>query len=871
MYLLSDILKSLSSIGNPRLVHSGFGVWVVWNNKNANTTIHQTLIRFGGQKIIVSTNQSLWFFQGSQVYPALARLLIWARIHPEPVLIQVLPAKILIGESLHELSVSIPNQLKEQKVQPGDSLDVWIHPDLVQQIKTFSGLSTEQRPPAYGMSSLSWHTLMVDPGFSLDADLSWLFFVKPVQDTGNEHYALRWKNFYMRLKGTLDRLGIRYIYQHQLLFFKIDGLALLTTWCRDLLSIIAQVKSEDPNQYWPCLYDALTPNGLAFTDDLPNKVDLDWDCLPPDEPHLPLSAGLLLREDFEITFLNSAGTLKLDSVCRVTSRTTGQTQRPTLEFPVSAVTSAGKELPCFYCGMKSHQLSQCPSRQIFNQDQGVWDKIGSLDHKEFAQAVKKLDQAVGNGNLSTNPDILLAEAPENLFLKAVFEINFPVQHRMIRLVWRCRGKEFPDGLRQLTQPDGEYVWAALENARSRNYAQAERMMQQAVLRTSKNYQPHVLLGFIALETDNQRKAEAHWRDAQNLSYTPLQQAYLLFLKGRLREIQGAYDQAHGLYGEALSFSPKWPEPRYRQGVCITKKGFLDQAWVLFSELMAENPHIFNRILIDHELERGRSFLLTSLSGPWAAAQHNATREQNDLPGLNTKLATWFEDENPFRRDAEERIKHLSETKDVQNYVMFSRTLAAGKNLQKDTDKKIKEAVAAIRIRVRDNIARMRSIYEEICYFPFPRLIRKTNSYYNKGGRILQSISKMDLHNGKTYRQALTQMQEAEDILQKMSKQMKSVKLIRESSLFVLFLCKRFLWLAIFGLLASIVVVPVLLHSIQQSGSVWATEWITDQRWQVQRTVSLIMVVISGTIAAVWTSLGYEKQKRKYLASRQRSK
>ncbi|GAB6058256.1 hypothetical protein [Desulfonatronum parangueonense] len=869
MYLLSDILKSLSSIENPRLVLSGFGVWVVWNNKNANTTIHQTLIRFGGQKIIVSANQSLWFFQNSQVYPALARLLIWAKIDPEPVLIQVLPAKILIGESLRNLSLSIPNQLKEQKVLPGESLDVWIHPDLVQHAKTFSGLSAEQRPPAYGMSSLNWHTLLVDPGFSLDAALSWFFFVKPVQDTGNEQYALRWKNFYIRLKGMLDRLGIRYIYQHKLLFFRIDGLALLTTWCKELLTTISHVKSEDQNFYWPCLYNALTPNGLAFTDDLPNKVALDWDRLPPDEPHLPLSAGLLLREDFEITFLDPSGTLKLDSICRVSLRTSGPTQRPTLEFPVSAVTSAGKETPCFYCGMKSHRLSQCPSRQIFNQDQGVWNKIGSLDHKEFAQAVKKLDQLVGNGNLSANPDILLAEAPESLFLKAVFEINFPVQQRMIRLVWRCRGKEFPDGLRQLTQPDGEYVWAALENARSNNYAQAERMMQQAILRTSKNYQPHVLLGFIALETDNQRKAEAHWRDAHNLSYTPLQQAYLLFLKGRLREVQGAYDQAHGLYGEALALSPKWPEPRYRQGVCTTKKGFLDQAWVLFAELMAENPHIFNRILIDHELERGRSFLLTSMSGPWAVAQHRAAREQNDLHQLSTKLSTWFEADNSFRRDAEERIKHIQEKKDVQNYVMFSRTITAGKNLQKDTDRKIKEAVAAIKMRGRDNIDRIRSMYEEICYFPFPRLIRKINGYYNKGGRILQSISKMDLHNGKTYRQALVQMQEVEDILQKMNKRMKSVKLIRESSLFVLFLSKRFLWLAIFGLLASIVVVPVLLHTIQQSGSAWAAEWLTDQRWQVQRTVSLIMVIISGTIAAVWTSLGYEKQKKKYLASRQR--
>ncbi|WP_045221143.1 tetratricopeptide repeat protein [Desulfonatronum thioautotrophicum] len=867
MYLLSDILKSLPNVTNPRLVLSGFGVWVTWR-KNVNSTIHQTLTRFGGQKVASDTHQSLWFFHSAQVFPALARLLLWAQIQPEPVFVEILPIKILLGESVNELSVSIVTEHKNQKITPGETFDVWVHPDLIKYVATFPGLSSEQRPPIFGMTPEAWHTFKVDPGFSLDANLGWFFFVKPMQDKENENFILHWKNFYMRLKGILDRLSIRYIYQNNLLFFNIEGLALLSSWCREIQATITHVKSEEQNAYWPCLYQAVELKGMGFNDELPSKISFEWERLAPDALHVPLSAGLLLREEFAVTFLDPAGTLTLDALCQLSHTASDSVDQPRLNFPASATTSFGKKTPCFYCGMKSHDASGCPSRQIFNPDQGIWQKIGTMDLKEMVDGVKSLDKAVGDkGNLAAMPELLLGEGPEHTLLKGIFEITFPLQHRMLRMVWRSRGKELPDGLRQLVPPEGEYIWAALENTRARTYSQAERMMQQAILRTSKSYQPHVLLGFIALETDNARKAEGHWKDALNLGYTPLQQSYFVFLKARLREIQGNHDQAHEIYREAHGYCPKWMEPRYRQAVCLTKKGFLDQAWMVFAELISEDPHYFNRILLDHELERGRSFLLSALAGPWNAAKQRSGRDLQELQQVGKKLDTWFSPENAFRKETVERLTSLQEQGHVENYVSFSKTTTTILHLQKETDNRIKEAVAELKGKIRQNSNRLREVYEEIVYFPFPRMIRKINKDYNKGGRILQALAKSDLHNGKTFRQAVEEMKDVDEILAKMDKRMRSLKFLRDGSLFFLFLSKTFLWLAMFGLLASIVAVPVLLHSIQDSGSAWAMEWLTNQRWQVQRTVSMMMVFISGVAAAIWTSFRYEKQKQRYLAKK----
>ncbi|PTN34122.1 tetratricopeptide repeat protein [Desulfonatronum sp. SC1] len=870
MYPLSDILKSLPKVTNPRLVLSGFGVWVLWR-KNANSTIHQTLTRFGGIKISVGSNQSLWYFQNAQVFPALARMLLWTQVHPEPVLSQVLPAKLILGESNSELSLSITNQLTEQKINPGESFDVWVHPEVISHVSNFPGLGVEQRPPLFGMTPINWHAIKVDPGFSLDADLGWFFFIKPMQDRQNDNYVLGWKNFHMRLKGILDRLGLRNIYQANLLVFKIEGLNQLSSWIREILATIAHVKADEPDAYWPCLYCAVQSQGLSFNDDLLTKVLIDWDRLAPDTPHLPLSAGLLLRDEFEITFLDTAGDQPLDALCQLGLSSGESSGRRRVDFPASASLSVGNNALCFYCGMKSHESSKCPSRQIFNPEPGVWDKFGAMDIKELAQAVKTLDKTVGNGNLATMSELLLAEGPEHTFLKTVFEINCPAQHRMMRMVWRSRGKELPDGLRQLNPPEGEYVWSALENTRSGNYPQAERMMQQAILRTSKSYQPHVLLGFIALETGNPRQAEGHWKNAQNLCYTPLQQGYVLFLKARLLEVQGSYDQAHQSYSDSLRYSSKWLEPRYRQAVCLTKKGFLDQAWTIFADLIIQEPHFFNRILCDHELERGRSFLLSALSGPWTAAMQKAEKEQDALKQLRTKLETWFVPDNQFRKNTEERAEILQESSQVENFVSFTKVAEVTEKLQRETDREIKEAVASLKKEAHKNIERAQTIFEEIAYFPFPKLIRKTNRDYNQAGRILQRITKSDLHNGSFFRQATLEMKEANDILDRMGKRTKSLMILREGALFFLFLSRTFLWLAMFGLLASIIAVPVLLNVIQASGSIWATEWMTTQRWQVQRTVSMLMVFISGILAALWTTVRYAKTKQKYFEKAKRKR
>jgi tetratricopeptide (TPR) repeat protein len=870
MYPISGLLKSLPAVSSPRMILSGFGVWIVWGARN-NSTIHQTLLRFGGLKIIEQPQQSLWFFHDAQVFPALARLQIWAQIHPEPVIIQVLPSKIMLGESVRDLSISLYSPLDEQKLEPSSAFEIWIHPELSKQVGTFPGLSVQQSPHPFGMAPAAWHLFRADPSFSLDAELSWYFFVKPMKDPDNESFNQRWKQQYLNLKTILDRLGIRYIYQEGLVFFKIDGLSMLNTWCRELITTISHAKSEDKRSYWPCLLRGIPQQGLAFNEELPKKASLGWNRLAPDMPHIPLSAALLLRNDFDIVFLDTSGPLSLDSPCQLSLASSADSTRQALVFPASLALSSGSEATCYYCGLKNHAPRECPSRQLFNCDPGIWDKLSRLDFKDMVQAVKTLDKRMEGTSLATVQDLLQAEGPENIIAKAVFEISAPVQHRTLRLVWRSKGKDLPEGLRQLSPPEGDFIWAALENLRTGNAAHAERMMQQAALRAPKNYQPRVLLGFIALEDGNMRKTETHWNEAHSLCFTPLQNAYLFFLKGRLKEIQEAFDQAHGLYRDAQGASPKWLEPRYRQAVCMVKKGFLDQAWSIFSELLAEDPHVFNRLLLDVELRRGRPSLLASLANPWSATRQAGRKAQEEMEKLSAVLNLWFEPSDAFHQNTMERLNHTKDTMQAENFVAFSKTIQLVARLQKETEKKIQETIATMKIAVHTNIERLRLIQNEITGFPFPRIIYRITGDTNKCARLLQSIIKTDLHAGEKFKLARKELLEAETILQRLIGRLRSIKILRDGTLFFLFLGRNFLWLALIGLIASAVIVPVVLHSLQKADLPWASEWVSSQRWQVQRAVSTITLIICAAIATVWTSLRFEKQKNRYLEGVQRKK
>lgn len=153
-------------------------------------------------------------------------------------------------------------------------------------------------------------------------------------------------------------------------------------------------------------------------------------------------------------------------------------------------------------------------------------------------------------------NMLLGEKTDpGLVVRSMFEVDMICQLRMMASVWRAKGKEWPRGIEEQRPQSEAQLWEALEALRTGSLERAMEKVDHVVLSSPKNYQPRVLLGFMAMERDEFKRAMGFWEEAESLAYTSLQRSYIQLLQGRLREVSGDYPEAIRLYGRALAESP----------------------------------------------------------------------------------------------------------------------------------------------------------------------------------------------------------------------------------------------------------------------------------------------------------------------------
>ena len=157
----------------------------------------------------------------------------------------------------------------------------------------------------------------------------------------------------------------------------------------------------------------------------------------------------------------------------------------------------------------------------------------------------------------------------------------------------------------------------------------------------RGFQPRSVQGFAAMEQGDWDRAGYFWQEAARNGYTPLQLGWLLLLEGRAMEVQGDVQRAMALYRQARSECSRWEEPVYRHAVCMVKLGFTDKAMSDFLDLVYNAPNMFNRILLDPELERGRIHILSALWGAWSDAKQARDDKLETVAGLPDYLKSWF--------------------------------------------------------------------------------------------------------------------------------------------------------------------------------------------------------------------------------------
>jgi len=864
---IAKLIENLPEISQSRLVASGIGIWVTWKG-NLNNAVDNTLLEYGALCVARESDQALWFCNTTEIFRAVARLQVWARVNPMPVFCQIVPLTFLVGYSL-EYSVSLSVELDRQDARVSDDFEVVIHPKLKEKVNGVAGLTTVPLGNVDGLAAVEWLRLQVDQGLDYESLRKWFFIIKPLGKMSDKESILGWRDFSTEIIELLQKLGLKYIsdIKEGAIFFPLDNFRLLRSFCSEILTLIKTVKEDPEKKYWPIVMVAIAQGNLHFTGDLPSKVELDWNRLTPDYPYVRFMDGFLLSEWFRMDEARyGTDQVSLDSWCTIASMEGGgAVGYGTMQvlLPDALVVTEGKE--CFYCGQKSHEPKDCPSKKLPTPQPQVWHLLAKTDIKDFSKGFAEIDEAVDKEDFFNT--ILAVMNSKNtlqsVLARAVFEINGPAQLRTLKLVWRSRGKEWIDGLKQLAPQEGEFIWDALDAMEAGEQSEAAELIKQAQVKYQRSYQPHSLWGFWNLEKGDANQALFHWQEAERMSFTPLQQGYFAYLQARLMEVEGNLKDAINMYKHVNSFSPTWLDPIYRQGVCMVKMGFTGQAMDLFLDLVGRDPHVFNRILIDPELDRGRVQLMSSLWERWADAEADAEEARAKVEKLTDDIAKRFDENHSFFETANEELERLKKFGVTNNYVAYRLLLKGTEKFGASLDVEVKREVKRINANLEFLSDRVREIQKEAAWFPFPKLLLEFNRDFNFCVDKINWIKTQHLKDADNFRKSIRLLDEIEEHIDTLQGRLVTLRIVRDSTLFILMLGRNFIWFELIGLGLLLVGVPALVYFTQDVRGNFIVDMINDesQRWEISKGLVIILSISCLALAAIKSAFTFEKRKR----------
>lgn len=801
MKSLETLLAKIPRSAQARLVSNGVLCWIVYPLP-LSVSFFQSLSDIGGWMVAEEDKHSLWFFPQPTVMVGLGRLHNWARLNPITASITVFEASLVVGDNF-SLSLAVKEEQNKLSVEYPKRLVIRVTPHLRELGRSMPGLDFKQSQLPDGLTG-KWFDLESSEQISVSATMNWFWIIKPIGSRQDKAFGKGWRMYLDRIESVLQQNKITFMQgeDHSLLL-KVSSLRILGRLVEEMMLMAIDTHGGA----WPCTYMAMELGDIPFTPDLPRKYQHLMEALEANVLYMPLTTIFQIASPriMAVDSRYSMGHNKITDLfqVKVLSQQGGRRQG-SLNILLPTALVSGPEAPCFYCGLRSHLPRACPSRKFDTARLSVscLDRLALLNMDSLPQLLHDLGKHLSANLMQGIPAVLGERSDVATVLGALFEVNMICQLRTMSLVWRAKGKAWPHGISDLKDKDDDLMWAALDSLRIGNMDRALSQVEQFVLKAQKNYQPRVLQGFLAMERDEFKRALGHWREAESLSYTSLQRSYAQLLQGRLAEVQGNFQEALFLYAKSLGESPGFLQARYRQAVCLVKSGFLAEAQGMLRDLIQNDANYFSIILLDPELEGGRTTILSDLWDVWADGQERAAEIIGSVESLPELLATWLPAKHEQYQYFYKRITGLDMYNGINNFVASARlvrgTLAIRDEIRAWVKKDIKE-LSEQRTKVLD---RLQEIQHEASWFPFPRLQRSFNQIFNHCVEQMQITGEMDLHVPEKYHIAHEAMREAKNDLEKLESKLVFLQGVRNAILFLLLSGKYLLFFELGALLLS---------------------------------------------------------------------
>jgi len=859
---MEALRSSFSEVSDIQVRADGYALRLFWRD-SVNPVVMQTLEDYGGFKLVEDEDQALWFFFSPDVLIAVARLGVWSRFNPLALGLQVFPARLLKSHGDSKQLIT-DEAFWQQEVTAPAVFRIWVNIAMQGIVETSPGLSLQLSPGDSPLDPAIWPVLEVDPRLPYQSPLSWFAVLRPVESVQDKTFHIAWRDFLSNLEALLQRNKFRFLLHDNYLVFSIETLRQLKTWCRDYFALLARLREEYPEQYWPSVLAIADRKGMTMNTDLPGKIGVTWEYLEPDYPHMSMRNALMLGSEFnahEVRF--EPVRHHPDDWVSVSMRDAeSETDGGVLPQLVPRGVVFGPHPPCFYCGQRSHAVFECPSRDIDPIVPSVWPEVARLDFAAMRSSVAQIDKALGElpderAKITALSSLLQENSPATVMLRAFYELTWPVQFRAIDFFWRARNKDLQKAAKTLAAVDSNPLWDLLGTFRSKDSQALDEELKQLQLKFSTDFRLHSLRGFWAVERGELAQAEKSWKEAERLSPHPIVQSWHLFLQARALECMGSFSQASLLYEQVARACPAWYDAEYRKFVCMVKSGFADAAFPVLVSLIDKSGHFFNRALIDPELERGYIQVLAKLYHMWSSMSARAKEEEANLTRIRDELSAWFLPDNTFAADVAARIDSILERSHIENYVAFQMLVTGRARIERDIQAHVLAEAREYKNRFKANAARLKQIQGESAWFPFPKTLVDFNRNYNESVANNNWALRANFHTPESFRKAQMLMEQEGERLKKLDGRLNFLRVVRDSTLFVLVMAETFLWLQIIGLILIFAALPLFIFYGDKIGMELLANMLAKDRWAVQKALLILLTVFSVGVAGLRTILRFE--------------
>ena len=865
MYKFTDLLATLPRFRQTRLVHNSYGLWIMWEDR-AQESVFNILRDFGGIPLAEEKNQTLWVFLTNNIFNALARVHLLLSLESEKMTYVVIPGNFLVSREL-EISMSFPMQIKqfEFSEQIGKH-HILINSACNDTVNAFPGLSCSRSQVFDGMPS-SWSEFKADTGLEYASNQRWYVFLRPLGHMSDKDSVHQWRDYWQLIQKVIKEVGCTFLYdeKHWIVLINISNIVQLRALCQNILKQISYYIPEK-DIHWPLAFACMPQRGLPFHVSILDRINFRWENFIPDVFYLHYKDAFLLREEFRLTA--GFGNHELESIsswCQVALTEEGGNQAEHLNviLPETLYLTGGNF--CFYCGLQTHSAANCPSRQLAFPTNKYRDKLHSISTETLMESINNLRSYLEDKNIEmAYADLLESNNMDSTIIKYLLECTSAHQLRMFEFVAASNAKSWPQifetptdhgaGLNTL----GKYYKNFINGE---NAAIAEELKSLTNSR-AQNPDPFCVVGFMAVEEVDFTKATRYFDEACKRSVAPATVSYVLFLQARVLEIENDFRHAISFYKRISSLNPDWLEPQYRIAVCFVKLGFAFQAIDMFKHIVRNNAYFFTRLLLDPEIERGRTSIFDFLGEEWNNISLSADAIEIEIDTFRTYIKETFEEESAFYIFAIGDIDRIMQLYVLHNYLSLREVIGSFANLKQETELCVAKEVKRIRRNIGIYLEALHEVRKEAAWFPFPRMLLEFNSQFNQCVESLKWIGDNPIMKQGNHLGAQQHSRKIEENIRKLRRSLITLKIVRDASLFGVLLGKRFIIYEVFFLLLALIGLPLAMYFVGDIFGDKVSSYIKDNQWEFQKGLVIILSVLALILSALGSTLSFERVKEK---------